>query len=155
QPRHRLRDRGRPDALAAADPPGHAGLLLAVRRCGDALRPARLARPPVAADGGPGGGRGSRCPGLISALDPGGSPGVSGGQFAFAESVRGGVGSRLARDLMNIRKRGPMNTLRMKRLVIGMLVGAVVGTVFAGAFVARAADPIKIGLGMALTGGLS
>jgi branched-chain amino acid transport system substrate-binding protein len=42
--------------------------------------------------------------------------------------------------------------------VVGTVVGAVVGAVvFAGAgvFVARAADPIKIGLGMALTGGLS
>ena len=50
-----------------------------------------------------------------------------------------------------------MKTLRMQRLVIGTLVGAVVGTVFAGAgvFVARAADPIKIGFGMALTGPLA
>src|SRR5512132_1929979 len=36
------------------------------------------------------------------------------------------------------------------------LIGAIVGTfVFAGAFNARAADPIKIGFGMALTGGLA
>src|SRR5215472_6694286 len=38
--------------------------------------------------------------------------------------------------------------------VIGVVVGVLV-LVGAGAFVARAADPIKIGLGMALTGGLS
>ena len=39
-----------------------------------------------------------------------------------------------------------------------ILIGAVIGAVVlagAGAFVARAADPIKIGFGMALTGGLS
>src|SRR5881409_4217150 len=51
-----------------------------------------------------------------------------------------------------------MNTLRMRRLVVGALVCVVVGAVVlagAGVFVARAADPIKIGLGMALTGGLS
>src|SRR6266536_6516549 len=38
------------------------------------------------------------------------------------------------------------------------LIGALIGTFMlagAGAFVARAADPIKIGFGMALTGGLS
>jgi len=36
------------------------------------------------------------------------------------------------------------------------LIGAIVGTfVFAGALTARAADPIKIGFGMALTGGLA
>ena len=39
-----------------------------------------------------------------------------------------------------------------------ILIGAVTGVIVlagAGAFVARAADPIKIGFGMALTGGLS
>jgi branched-chain amino acid transport system substrate-binding protein len=39
-------------------------------------------------------------------------------------------------------------------VLIGTIIGAVV-LVGAGAFVARAADPIKIGFGMALTGGLS
>src|SRR5882724_5801036 len=56
------------------------------------------------------------------------------------------------------KKREPMNTLRIGRLVVGALVCVVVGAVVlagAGVFVARAADPIKIGLGMALTGGLS
>src|SRR5437870_7353600 len=44
------------------------------------------------------------------------------------------------------------------RLLSLTLVGAVAGTLAlagAGVFVARAADPIKIGLGMALTRGLS
>src|SRR3989475_1433504 len=56
------------------------------------------------------------------------------------------------------KKREPMNTVRMRRLVVGALVCVVVGAVVlagAGVFVARAADPIKIGLDMALTGGLS
>jgi branched-chain amino acid transport system substrate-binding protein len=39
-------------------------------------------------------------------------------------------------------------------VLIGTVIGAVV-LAGAGAFVARAADPIKIGFGMALTGGLS
>src|ERR1700693_1994549 len=39
-------------------------------------------------------------------------------------------------------------------VLIGTILGAVV-LVGAGAFVARAADPIRIGFGMALTGGLS
>src|SRR5712691_5182252 len=39
-------------------------------------------------------------------------------------------------------------------VLIGTIIGALV-LVGAGAFVARAADPIKIGFGMALTGGLS
>src|SRR5215475_3338801 len=38
--------------------------------------------------------------------------------------------------------------------VIGIIVGALAFTA-GGAFVAHGADPIKIGLGMALTGGLS
>src|SRR6266852_8527579 len=51
-----------------------------------------------------------------------------------------------------------MNRLRTWKLLGWALVGAVAGTLVlagAGVFVARAADPIKIGLGMALTGGLS
>ena len=47
---------------------------------------------------------------------------------------------------------------RQWKLLGWALVGAVVGTLAlagTGIFVARAADPIKIGLGMALTGGLS
>ena len=49
-------------------------------------------------------------------------------------------------------------TQRGRRSIAWTLVGAVVATVLlasAGMFTARAADPIKIGLGMALTGGLS
>jgi len=51
-----------------------------------------------------------------------------------------------------------MNRAWILKLLSFTLIGAVAGTlVLAGAdvFVARAADPIKIGLGMALTGGLS
>jgi branched-chain amino acid transport system substrate-binding protein len=51
-----------------------------------------------------------------------------------------------------------MNRLRRWKLLGWALVGAGAGTLVlagAGVLVARAADPIKIGLGMALTGGLS
>src|SRR6266851_2898345 len=44
------------------------------------------------------------------------------------------------------------------RVLIGVVISFVIGAMVlagAGAFVARAADPIKIGFGMALTGGLS
>ena len=44
------------------------------------------------------------------------------------------------------------------RVLIGVVISFVIGAIVlagAGAFVARAADPIKIGFGMALTGGLS
>ena len=44
------------------------------------------------------------------------------------------------------------------RVLIGVVISFVIGAVVlasAGMFVARAADPIKIGFGMALTGGLS
>src|SRR5215471_12622204 len=51
-----------------------------------------------------------------------------------------------------------MSHPRTQRSLRWMLVGIMVGVVLlagSGAIVARAADPIKIGLGMALTGGLS
>src|SRR5215470_5272687 len=51
-----------------------------------------------------------------------------------------------------------MNGLRIFKLLGWALAGVVAGTLAVagpGVFVARAADPIKIGLGMALTGGLS
>ena len=51
-----------------------------------------------------------------------------------------------------------MNRLRSFKVLGWALVAAVAGTLAVagpGVFVARAADPIKIGLGMALTGGLS
>src|SRR5678815_5742078 len=57
---------------------------------------------------------------------------------------------------MNTGERTPMT--RPWKLLGWALVGAVAGTLVlagTGVFVARAADPIKIGLGMALTGGLS
>ena len=44
------------------------------------------------------------------------------------------------------------------RVLIGVVISVVIGAIVlagAGTFVARAADPIKIGFGMALTGGLS
>jgi branched-chain amino acid transport system substrate-binding protein len=44
------------------------------------------------------------------------------------------------------------------RVLIGVVISSVIGAIVlvgAGTFVARAADPIKIGFGMALTGGLS
>src|SRR5580765_8678754 len=51
-----------------------------------------------------------------------------------------------------------MTRLRARTLLGWALIGAIAGTLAlagTGVFVARAADPIKIGLGMALTGGLS
>ena len=51
-----------------------------------------------------------------------------------------------------------MNRAWILKLLSFTLIGAVAGALVlagAGVFVARAADPIKIGLGMALTGGLS
>ena len=48
-----------------------------------------------------------------------------------------------------------MNRLHVRTLVGWALISAVIVLVGAGGFDARAADPIKIGLGMALTGGLS
>ncbi|HMH75199.1 MAG TPA: ABC transporter substrate-binding protein, partial [Candidatus Udaeobacter sp.] len=45
-----------------------------------------------------------------------------------------------------------------KTILTWVLIGTVIGAVVlagSGVFVARAADPIKIGFGMALTGGLS
>src|SRR5262252_5412653 len=51
-----------------------------------------------------------------------------------------------------------MSRLRTFKVLGWALVAAVAGTLAVagpGVFVARAADPIKIGLGMALTGGLS
>src|SRR5213593_4305616 len=56
------------------------------------------------------------------------------------------------------RERTSMMRLRTSTLPGWALVGAVAGTLVlagAGVLVARAADPIKIGLGMALTGGLA
>src|SRR6266446_8760978 len=60
-------------------------------------------------------------------------------------------------------KRGQERKNAMKqpwrpRVLIGVVISFVIGAVVlasAGMFVARAADPIKIGFGMALTGGLS
>ncbi|HEV3350530.1 MAG TPA: ABC transporter substrate-binding protein, partial [Methylomirabilota bacterium] len=51
-----------------------------------------------------------------------------------------------------------MKLPRRPRVLVWIVISLVAGAVVlagAGAFVARAADPIKIGFGMALTGGLS
>src|SRR5262249_8246517 len=84
------RDRRRPEALALADPPGHAGLLLAVRRRGDLLRAASLARPasPPGAGGADAGDRQRpRLTPAIFALDRAAVPGVSG---TVRERIAGG-----------------------------------------------------------------
>src|SRR5713226_9785754 len=50
--------------------------------------------------------------------------------------------------------RQPWRQPTLTWVLIGTIIGAF-GLAGTGAFVARAADPIKIGFGMALTGGLS
>src|SRR5262249_45667329 len=81
------------------------------------------------------------------------------GNDSRAKVGRSRISAKAGRhDDDDTRERTSMRRSRTFRLLGWALVGAVAGALAVagpGVFVARAADPIKIGLGMALTGGLS